>query len=72
MRGLHSRGPGVNHLLTWASETHTCTILHQNLVGLKIHRQREEGGGETVKEGNGEEKWESKWDKGDVLRDGPG
>lgn len=22
VRGLHSRGPGVNHLLRWASETH--------------------------------------------------
>lgn len=24
MRGLRGRGPGVNHLLRWASETHTC------------------------------------------------
>lgn len=72
MRGLHSRGPGVNHLLTWASETHTCTILHQNLVRLKNTLAEEERGGETVKEGNGEEKWESKWDKGDVQQHGPG
>lgn len=63
MRGLHSRGPGVNHLLRWASGTHTdaCTVHHQYLGELKIHWQRAERresrrDSEMVKEGNGGKK----------------
>ncbi len=75
MGDLHSRGPGVNHLLRWASETHThaCAMKHQYLGELKYsgREQTLERGGETEMEKRemGGKKWESKWDKEDAQQD---
>lgn len=67
MRGLHSKGPGVNHLLRWVSETlyQACTAQHQYLGELKIHWQTaEDRGRETVKEGNGKKSRRANGTKG--------